>query len=178
MTNAANLSSLGSEVSSSGIIAASAMPTGSVIQVVQYIPPASAISPGTAGSNSATLTTSNTNLAFSATITPQFSTSRILLMFHSSTDNTYSSGEEEYEAIFRGNTCLATSLWYRRVSGDEPQTHVINYLDSPGTTSSVQYDLRVATSNGSGTMYFNRDAGGNTNNSWALSTTWILQEIR
>jgi hypothetical protein len=166
-----------SGLAQSQIISAVNMPTGSVIQTTQYTPSALAITPGNAVSNSATLTTSNTNIAFSFSITPQFTASKILIILKANVDNT-TSGLEEYVTIFRGSTLLASSLWYRRVSGDEPQLYVINYLDSPASTSSVQYDCRVATAGGTGTLYFNRSANSTSSNAWATSTFVSMQEIR
>ena len=149
--------------------------TGSILQVVQVIPAATSVATSGTGANYFTVTTANSYLMFSGTITPSSSTNKILCLFKTAADaNTINT--EEVFCLFRGSTFLAGHNWYRRVSGDEPQTHLINYLDSPGTTSAVQYDIRVAT-NASYTVSINRDSSNNTSNFWNNNTSLILMEV-
>jgi hypothetical protein len=156
-------------------VPSSAMPAGSVLQVVQATPAPTAVAAAVTGSNYPNLTTANTTLGFSASITPISTSSKILIQFVSSVDaNT--SNTEEWVALFRGTTLLQTSNWYRRVTGDEPQKHALIYLDSPSSVSSVQYDFRCASSVAN-TMFFNRDNANNSSTAWACNTNIILTEI-
>ena len=158
-------------------VAAAALPAGSVLQVVQAPPAPTAVSAAVTGSNSPNLTTSNTTLGFSASITPRSTSSKILIQFVSSVDGSNAAGAEEWVALFRGTTLLQTSNWYRRVSGDEPQKHALIYLDSPSSIASVQYDFRCA-STVANTMYFNRDVSNSSSTAWACNTNIILTEIQ
>jgi hypothetical protein len=89
-------------------VPSSAMPAGSVLQVVQATPAPTAVAAAVTGSNYPNLTTANTTLGFSASITPISTSSKILIQFVSSVDaNT--SNTEEWVALFRGTTLLQTS---------------------------------------------------------------------
>jgi hypothetical protein len=143
--------------------------------VLTSAPAPTAVAAAVTGSNYPNLTTANTTLGFSASITPISTSSKILIQFVSSVDaNT--SNTEEWVALFRGTTLLQTSNWYRRVTGDEPQKHALIYLDSPSSVSSVQYDFRCASSVAN-TMFFNRDNANNSSTAWACNTNIILTEI-
>lgn len=151
---------------------------GTVLQVVQVIPSQLALTvpaSGAANVNAAEMTTANTVLAFSGSITPKSTTSKILIQLKLCAD---ASGVnvEEYVSVFRGSSLLAANLWYRRVNGHEPQTHVVNYLDSPSTSSTIQYDIRLGSGTGH-TMYLNRNSSGTTSNAWNNSCSLILTEI-
>ena len=149
---------------------------GGIVQVVQVVPSPTAVATSGTSSNAFDMTTSNSVLVFSGSITPSSSSNKILINFKTAADGNYNTGSEEVFAVFRGSTFLAGHSWYRRVSGDEPQTHHILYLDSPATTSAVQYDIRVATAQ-SYTVYVNRDASNTTSNFWNNSTQLILMEV-
>lgn len=158
-----------------GLTTGSVYAPGSIIQVVQVIPsPTSTATTGT-GSNAFNMTTANSTLVFSGSITPSSSSNKILINFKTAADAN-AVGSEEVFAAFRGSTLLAAHSWYRRVQSDEPQTHHILYLDSPATTSSVQYDIRVAT-NGSYNVYVNRDANNTSSNFFNNNTSLILMEV-
>jgi hypothetical protein len=149
--------------------------TGSILQVVQVVPSPTSVATSGTGSNAFNMTTANSVLVFSGSITPSSTSNKILINFKTAADAT-TSGSEEVFAVFRGSTLLAAHNWYRRVQGDEPQTHHILYLDSPSSTSSVQYDIRVATAAGC-TVNVNRDNSNTTSNFWANNTQLILMEI-
>ena len=149
--------------------------TGSILQVVQVVPSATAVATSGTGSNAFNMTTANSVLVFSGSITPSSTLNKVLINFKTAADASNISSEEIF-AVFRGNTLLAAHNWYRKVSGDEPQTHHILYLDSPSSTSSVQYDIRVAT-NTSYTVNINRDNSNTTSNFWANNTQLILMEV-
>jgi hypothetical protein len=120
-----------------------AMPTGSVLQVVQatYTP---------------TVTTSSTSYVTSnitASITPKFATSKILVIASIPFQSTASA--QGCLTIFRNNTTdIASSA---RGFGEQYGTSEIqaiagiNFLDSPATTSSTAYTIYFRSING-GTM--------------------------
>jgi hypothetical protein len=139
--------------------------SGGVIQVVT-----SSVT-GTFGTPYFSTTTNGlVNTGLSASITPKFSTSKILIIVNacirilgSTTDAGTGFG------IARGSTNIwagsSVQLYFAEgstSSGDAIQT--IQYLDSPATTSSTTYNFQVNryTNNGGSTVYlnFNYSAGG------------------
>lgn len=150
--------------------------SGGVLQVVQVVPTPVALSVANCGGDYTTApTTSNTVLAFSGQITLSSATSKVLVMTKVNVDS-IGTLYEQYCCLFRGANYLASHSWYCRVSGSEPQTHVINYMDSPGTAGVVQYDIRFMAYGASPTLHINRFAyyqGG----SMATNSTLILTEI-
>ena len=149
--------------------------TGSILQVVQVVPSATSVATSGTSSNAFNMTTANSVLVFSGSITPSSTLNKVLINFKTAADATTINIEEIF-AVFRGSTLLAAHNWYRRVSGDEPQTYHILYLDSPSSTSSVQYDIRLATA-ASSTVSINRDNNNTTSNFWANNTQLILMEV-
>jgi hypothetical protein len=123
---------------------------GVVLQVVNYY------------TTSSFTTTSSTyvNTGFGATITPKFSTSKILILarvpvsFPAATSNGGIG-----VALYRNATALYTPLAYEEyiVSSAAAPRWVtsINWLDSPATTSSTSYNLYVASYLGNGTANIN-----------------------
>ena len=128
-------------LSQSQILSAINMSTGSVVQVVQ----------ATTTSAVSTTSLSATNTNITASITPLFSTSKVLIMINTTygvsrgTSNTYG---DIYYQITRGGTVVAgpqrmalnfgVTTW-----ADFDQQITINYLDSPATTSSTTYTLQM-----------------------------------
>ena len=121
---------------------------GGIIQVLQ-------------GSTNNRLETSSqsfvaTNL--SATITPKFNTSKVFIMI-SGDCNTNADDNEMYITIYRDSTNIGDSSYgFANAASYEGRLHSavsINYLDSPSTTSSVEYKVYVRkTSSGSGNVEF------------------------
>lgn len=114
----------------------SALPTGSVLQVVQGV--------------DATLRTTTTNWpvasGFGASITPTSSTSKILVIMNIQFYLTQGSNTNKIGmlGIYRGSTYLMTqrssiNANYSSMDAFLPATLV--YLDSPATTSSVTYNF-------------------------------------
>jgi hypothetical protein len=134
---------------------------GAVLQVVQ-------------GSVSAqTSTTSNSFVAtgLTASITPKFSNSKILILMSGVITNN-GGGQGNY-TVYRGATNLAggtqnTFIYYFSSSGYTFVPLNINYLDSPATTSSTTYTLYLKTNSGATSTYF-----GDT----ATQSTITLMEI-
>ena len=110
--------------------------------------------------------------ALSVTITPKFSTSKILLMCSGgmngaaggSAGETY--GYKIYKSVAGGSYAeTESSAWGQSVyygPGNEYNNLSINYLDSPSTTSSVTYKLYQKRISGSGTASVNRNNNNQT----------------
>ena len=162
MTQAANLATFGSNTASTGRATAAGMPSGSVIQVVNSV----------LTSSFSTTSTSYVNTGLSASITPQATTSKILV-FVSLNGLGQSAG---YIGIF--NLLRNGSTVVNNTSGGETQTYAgwvgagginsnrmmdsatISYLDSPSSTSSLTYSVQMR-----------QDAGGTgTLNSWQINS--------
>ena len=157
----------GSNLVQSQILTAVQMPTGSVIQTVS------------ASTNSLTTVTTGTYTAtnLSATITPQFSTSKILLSSRCSlrTYNSSTGGAYGGVAWQRNGTYIQQpgQLYEFGTNGGSVTDHrgVVSHviLDSPSTTSSVTYQAYLALYTGT-QIEFN--AGAN------FYSDVVLQEIR
>ena len=110
--------------------------------------------------------------ALSVTITPKFSTSKILLMCSGgmngaaggSAGETY--GYKIYKSVGGGSFAeTESSAWGQSVyygPGNEYTNLSINYLDSPSTTSTVIYKLYQKRINGSGDASVNRNNNNQT----------------
>jgi hypothetical protein len=155
-----NVSLAGTNVITNGKVVTSAQPVGAVLQVVNT----------TATTSVSTLNTVGTNYVasgFIVTITPSSATSKVLLMCSSCIGNSAgasgmsvlfyrSIGGGGYSAI--GSNGLATQ-YLNNITYVSYQVNMfgLNYLDSPGTTSAVSYQLYFQGNNGSptGTCYLN-----------------------
>lgn len=161
----------------SASVSPSNMTTGAVIQVVQ----------NAINITSNYFTTSNsapTATGFSVSITPQFSTSRILVQVFANMTVTASSGTSTgaYATIYRGSTNLAGSqsnacLADMFINANQVIAGSANMsiLDSPATTSSTTYQVYCGVSGtSSNTMVFGSLPGYPTGS----TITIIAQEIR
>ena len=109
----------------------------------------------TYATQSSTAGTSFVTTNLTASITPLFSTSKILIL---STVNTFETSNSGYLTIYRGATNLGTgsasALGQNYIgSGGINTTIVMNYLDSPATTSSTTYTVYMANNAGGSTIY-------------------------
>ena len=144
-------------VAASGTLPAANAPSGSVIQVVQTI------------SSNQLSTTSTSFVAFTqvqASITPKFSTSKILIFMHIQHTNTSQAGASCQATIYRNSTTnLATAGTNLALTGHEnqlPSGYVwipssLCFLDSPATTSSTTYTLYGKVASGTGYFGWNAD---------------------
>jgi hypothetical protein len=130
-------------------VPASGMPTGSVIQTVQ----------GTASAQDQTTSNSFVASSLSASITPKFANSKILIQVSSVCTNT-GNGQGNY-TIYRGGTNLgggsagqASLQMYFSSSGYSFVPITMIYLDSPATTSATTYAVYFKTQSGGSTSYF------------------------
>jgi hypothetical protein len=141
------------------------LPTGCVLQVVN------------ATSSTEYSTSSNTLVAsgFTVSITPLFSTSKVLILSRVPSRNTNASTPYGAVAWFRGGSSLITTSNYE-IGANNPsanqdlraQTSQI-ILDSPATTSSVTYSLYFVCNGSAGSFYINPNS--------AFSTSVVLMEI-
>lgn len=133
-----------------GTIAAARLPTGSVVKVVN----------GTYGTQVSTTSTSFVTTSFTTSITPSSASSKVLVLF---TANGYISPGSTYLwfTVFRGATNIGhTNYGFGELygnSGDRFGQVSGSYLDSPATTSAVNYTVyfRVSASTG----YMNLSTG-------------------
>ena len=134
-----------------------------VLQVVQ----------GTLTSTASTSSSSFVTTGLSASITPLFNTSKVLIYVFSPCDNS-SASQQIATTIYRNSTNLAgstNSLANIYSSARSITTISMGYLDSPATTSSITYAAYFASQNG-GSVVFNQSASIGTSVS-----TIILMEI-
>ena len=152
MTRARDLARL--IVGGSGKLDDASAPSGSVIQVVQ-------------GVSTATFTT--TSAAFgatglSATITPTFASSKILVIsreqLNGDIDNDGLGDATGQYALYRNGAALITSMSVAFARGGLQRINDggFKYLDSPNTTSPVTYATFLRMSGGSRAIVANNDA--------------------
>lgn len=150
----------GLTIDSSGNVTAP-VSIGNVGSVLQTVTSSTATQVTTTESNFATPT--DTGLA--ATITPKFSSSKILIIIHASIGGS-SAGIGVNMSLKRGGSLMSANS---TIPGDDAgllayaigradgvnETFGCNLLDSPSTTSSTEYRLFISRYGGSGTAYFN-----------------------
>jgi hypothetical protein len=153
---------------------------GNVLQVVQtYLP-----------SSFSTSSTSWTDwTGMTATITPKFSTSKILVTLTSSVSNN-TQDTFQFVKLVRGSTDIAlgnaagsaTRCWIDGSQQNAGSTNVWQkglagtFLDSPSTTSATTYKLQVIVTR-AGTAYFGQTAETSDANRSATSSSLTLMEI-
>jgi len=129
-------------------VPASAMPAGSVIQVV-----ASRFS-----TQSTTTSTSYVDTGLTATITPGSSLSNILVFVNTSGHFINNAGNYPRVMLVRNSTQLGEFLGGAGYSGAGTSVGAggMSYFDSPSTTSSVTYKVQILSNNG-GTIYWSNN---------------------
>jgi hypothetical protein len=137
---------------------------GQVLQVVQT-------TSSTIFSSSSTSFVTPTGL--SATITPKFSTSKVLVIARLSCSGSRSSVITLYSQLIRNSTALDGSFPSTSATPDYSfvNERFINYLDSPATTSATTYSVQFR-GDGAG-WYVNANGFGSNNG----LTTITLMEI-
>lgn len=134
------------------------LPAGSVLQVVS----------ATTAVQASTTSTSFVTTGFSATITPKFSTSKILVMVQ--TTSAQSGSNQNIQTIYRnGTTNIGQSIYGLSIfsaSGSYDTNTSLLGFDSPVSTSATTYAVYFRTN--TGTCYFGE---GST------QTTMIVMEI-
>jgi hypothetical protein len=152
--------------SATGQLTATNMPTGSVIQVV------SAVFTSSFSTTSAT-PTKTSDSAQAATITPQFNTSKILVMIIGGTISNNNNSANTYFHIFRGSSAITANggnnIQNNSVTASINVPNSAITYDSPATTSATTYAIGLSVGSGGQTANFN---GQNVN------VQIILMEIR
>lgn len=143
-------------------VTSSALPAGTVLQVVQ----------ATTTTAYTTSSTSMVSTGFSASITPKFATSKILVNVTGGFD-TQTGGRQICLNVYRGATPLAGNGFILGFADNArlQTSSSLNYLDSPATTSSTTYTLYYAVTYGGGSVIYN--IGGTTGE----TATFTLTEI-
>jgi len=140
-----------SKLTGSRTIPAASMPAGSVIQTVT----------GFYNSNFSTSSATYVSTGASITITPQFASSKIMIMVLGGMFNTDASGKQGFLTLYRNNTTnlgSATSgitQFYTGSGGNMQSDATFGYVDSPSTTSSTIYTVYMKTNTNS--MTYNND---------------------
>ena len=148
LTLPANTGTVITTGSSGQVIPKAALPTGSVLQVVQT----------SYSTVTSTSSTSPVSTGFTSSITPQFSTSKILLIMNMNCGTT-TNGNGVTLQLWRGGASIFQANLnhgYLNIGTTMSENHLMNtqtYLDSPATTSTVTYTHYFNSSN-SGTVYF------------------------
>ncbi len=123
------------------------LPAGCVVQTVS----------ANGGNTAVSFTGSTfTDISLSASITPKYATSKILVKFNFvSASNNGSAGSYQNKArILRGSTNIyevGRAPWGNSVSGTG-QMLSLEYMDSPSTTSATTYKVQLANGSGSGNV--------------------------
>lgn len=129
----------------------SSLPAGSVLQVVQ----------GTTNSYPTTTGTTYIDSGLTATITPKFATSKILVMtYEPMTGHNAGSGGYIKIQLQRNGTGIATVSRFGLNDATTPSvflTQAFNVLDNPATTSAVTYKVQFAMGASGGTAFHNVD---------------------
>jgi hypothetical protein len=167
--------------SASQSIPKAALPTGSVLQVVQSVKTDTATFDLASGAVSGDVMT--------ASITPTSSSSKIIVIFNGSVGNENTAGVYGYlykngsvVSGLTGNTAgsrqrVAVATRITEASSGQPLNFI--YLDSPATTSSTTYSLRLGHASGENRfIYLNRShTDTDANYGWRSASTIILMEI-
>ena len=116
----------------------------------------------TSALNASTSSTTYVTTGLSASITPQSTNSKILIMVSASIGQANYQGGCDY-TVFRGTvsgtnlavgTNNAMAQFYTAINYPANANLGINYLDSPATTSSTTYTIGFLTTSGADTAYF------------------------
>jgi hypothetical protein len=140
---------------------------GTVLQVVNV----------TYSNITSSTTTAFANSGLAASITPKFSTSKILIIVDANGVSAYPSTSCVGLQIARGATDILTfetiaSFLSTGTGNMATGTSSATYIDSPATTSSTTYNLQIARTQGAGTAYINNYTTIN-----AVNSTMTLMEI-
>ena len=145
--------------------------SGSVIQTVT--------NSVTSSNYASTSSTSYVTTGHSATITPQFSNSKILILVSAYCGFNYPSNPSSGGAftIYRGGTNLSggannaiAALDFANSTGLSTTNLGISYVDSPATTSATTYTIYFYSNASSGTLTYCCSFGGLVSNSLATIT--------
>jgi len=116
-----------------------------------------------------------TRLWTSAAITPESSASKFKIDYGTMVDSD-TNGRTITFALFRGSTCIHAVNIYISSSG-ATKNLIVGFVDSPATTSSVTYSIRVGIDGGSsGSSRWYASQGSSVNYGGKSNTTWSITE--
>ena len=152
-------SSTGTVALTGAAVTYSQLPTGTVLQVVSAI----------LSTSFSTSSTSYVNSGLTASITPKFSTSKILVICNMGQCFMNANLVSFNATIYRGSTNLSPNTTVTRgfaelnsvSSGALVSNETMIYLDSPATTSSTTYTAFIG-AGASGSISINQDSGNST----------------
>ena len=146
------------------------LPAGSVLQVVS----------ADTSSSTTTQSTSFVDTALSATITPKYSSSKILILVQNSVKavTTTSNGSGTLSQIHRGSTAIGQQALTRIREGVGSGAFTQNvqggghlqFLDSPNTTSATTYSVKFKTQHSTVTGIYNDSPSGSVMTLMEIST--------
>lgn len=134
---------------------------GQVLQVVQ----------GTTSTIASNGSTSFIDTNLTASITPKFATSKILVLANQNGASKYTTNTAIKFKLLRGATQIM--LLENMISTDSTASSIgssvsMNYLDSPATTSSTTYKTQFSNQGGTGTVYVQDYASSSTTSTITL----------
>tara|TARA_R100001082_G_scaffold35138_1_gene18204 strand:- start:246 stop:743 length:498 start_codon:yes stop_codon:yes gene_type:complete len=124
---------------------------GKINQIVQNI-----VEDGNASTSSGTYQTTN----FDVAITPSASSSKVFVQF-SYSGGIITANKTMQVGLYRGTTKIADKqCCYNNTGNHVVYSSIINFLDSPSTTSATTYSLRFRNSQGDSTVYIYGSSAG------------------
>jgi hypothetical protein len=132
----------------------SVLPTGSVLQVVNVA----------YGTTITTVSGTLVDTGLTATITPKFATSKILVSINVTSCYSSSASTYAYFLLLRNSTSIInfdTITSYSTAGGGSGSTGT-TYLDSPATTSATTYKVQWLRQAGTGALYMNNASSSST----------------
>jgi hypothetical protein len=138
----------------SGYVPYANLPAGSVLQVVN----------ATTGTPVTNATSTFVDTTLTASITPKFSTSKILInvCLNGTEKNTSNANNSLAFRLVKDSTVLVTFAhyfgWTNSGSSLVTSTGAMTYLDSPATTSSTQYKVQFANENNGSAVFVNSNS--------------------
>ena len=144
LIEAAQIGSANATLVTSGTLPAARLPAGSVLQVVN----------ATYSTTATNSTASYADTGLTATITPKFNTSKILVILSQNGVSGASSVTGVNLQLLRGATAIVNFANYFAMSpAGAPIGASCNYLDSPATTGATVYKTQFARSTGASFVY-------------------------
>ena len=147
---------------------------GGIIQVVH-----SSTTSENSQANSGTTQTTLTDTGLSATITPKFSTSKVLVLVHQTYQIDNGSNDVQFQInmllrdgsnnVLQGGTGFNALRWKNGIAASD--IYSLNFLHSPNTTSAFTYKMTMNyyyMSSGSGTLRAQQDGQANTQSEMTL----------
>ena len=147
---------------------------GGIIQVVH-----SSTTSENSQANSGTTQTTLTDTGLSATITPKFSTSKVLVLVHQTYQIDNGSNDVQFQInmllrdgsnnVLQGGTGFNALRWKEQYATSN--VYPLNFLHSPNTTSAFTYKMTMNyyyMSSGSGTLRAQQDGQANTQSEMTL----------